>query len=179
MTQQNKLSPNSLALIALCNEYCATLENAGESDAATFVNTVLKLLPRIYISASDFTSDGLEEGFGHEASLDENHYDEVRNQIAMLLGADDSYLEVFEEDMKYSDTPIAASVSEGLADLFQEFYNFIEAVKDAPTYIVDSALNSLKDDFENYWSTTLCNVMRPLNHIKYTSTENQYDDYQN
>lgn len=178
MTESNKLSPNSLALIALCNEYCATLENAAELDSASLVSSMLKLLPRIYISASDLTSDSLDEAYGLDAALDENHYNEVRQNIAVILGADDSYLEVFEEDMKYSDTPIAANVSEGLADLFQEFYNFIEAVKDAPSYLVDSALASLKEDFANYWSTTLCNVMRPLNHIKYASTENQYDDYQ-
>lgn len=96
--------------------------------------------------------------------------------MAALMGENDTYLEVFEEDMKYSDTPIAASVSEGLADLFQVFYNFIESVKDAPSYLVTAALASLKYDFENYWSATLCNVMRPLNHIKYNSPDNQYDD---
>ncbi len=40
------------------------------------------------------------------------------------MGEDDVFLETFEEDMKYSDTPVAASVSESLADIFQPLYNF-------------------------------------------------------
>lgn len=72
--------------------------------------------------------------------------------------------------MKYSDTPIAASVSEGLADIFQVMYNLLDAIRDMPEEVVLSALVAVKDDFEAYWSRVLCNVLRALNHIRYTST---------
>ena len=73
--------------------------------------------------------------------------------------------------MKYSDTPIAASVSENLADLFQVFYDCIEAVRDVPDDVVMDALASVKEDFQSYWSRILCNVMRPLNSIKNNDTD--------
>ena len=82
------------------------------------------------------------------------------------MGEDDTYLEVFEEDMKYSDTPVAASVSEGLADIFQAMYNFIESVKDSTDATVELALAAMRDDFRSFWSAPLCNVLRALNHIK-------------
>ena len=94
----------------------------------------------------------------------------MRRSIENLLGPDDTYLEVFEEDMKYSDTPIAASVSEGLADLFQVLYNMLDAIRDMPEEVVLSALVAVKEDFESYWSRVLCNVLRALNHIRYSST---------
>lgn len=62
-------------------------------------------------------------------ALEEDYYDAVRMRVAALLGEDDTYLEVFEQDMKYSDTPIAASISEGLADLFQVFYNIVQTAR--------------------------------------------------
>ena len=86
----------------------------------------------------------------------------------MLLGEDDSYLEVFEEDMKYSDSPIAASISEGLCDIFQVLFNFLEAVKDSTEEVIGSALTIVSEDFRHYWSRPLCNVLRALNHIKYS-----------
>ena len=49
----NQLSPNSLAFIALANEYCSAIEKASEYDKTDFMVQMLKLLPRIYISASD------------------------------------------------------------------------------------------------------------------------------
>ena len=128
---------------------------------------MLRLLPRIYITGADLAEDGaIDEGFIDQA-LDEDSYDRIRNTLQSLMGEDDTYLEVFEDDMKYSDTPLGASVSESLADLFQVFYNFLEAVREAPDDLVASAVSAVKEDFESFWAQTLCNVMRPLNTIYY------------
>ena len=152
------MTPNSLAFIALCNEYCAAVENARESGHDGFVDSMLRLLPRLYISEPD--------AYIAEA-LDEDYYESVRRAMEEVLGEDDAYLEVFEEDMKYSDTPIAASVAEGLADIFQVLYNFIDTVRDAPDDLAAEALAAVKEDFGSYWSKPLCNVLRALNNIKY------------
>ena len=61
-------------------------------------------------------------------------------------------------------------MSEGLADIFQVMYNLLDAIRDMPEEVVLSALVAVKDDFEAYWSRVLCNVLRALNHIRYTST---------
>ena len=82
-----------------------------------------------------------------------------------MLGPDDVYLETFEEDMKYSDTPIAASVSESLADIFQPLYNFISVVRDSEGENLETAYKECRDNFVGYWGQTLCNVMRALNNI--------------
>lgn len=170
MERSTVLNNNSLAFIGLCNEYCQTLESARETECDDFIAAMLRLLPRIYITASDLKIDdlGLEEPY-IDGRLDEDYYDSIRRSIENLLGPDDTYLEVFEEDMKYSDTPIAASVSEGLADIFQVLYNFLEAIKDVPNELIDQALIAVKDDFQSYWSRILCNVMRALNHIRYNA----------
>ncbi|MDE7407559.1 MAG: DUF5063 domain-containing protein [Muribaculaceae bacterium] len=163
MTNQN-LNNNSLTLIALCNEYCQAVEMARESTQAEFIDAMARLLPRIYITAYGFTSD-IEADVAPMESLDEESYNRIRSDVEQLLGSRDTYLEVFEDDMKYSDTPIAASVSEGIADLFQIFFNFIESIKDAPSDQVEESLAWLRYDFETYWSQILCNIMRPINHI--------------
>ena len=59
------------------------------------------------------------------------------------------------------------SVAEGLADIFQVLYNFIDTVRDAPDDLAAEALAAVKEDFGSYWSKPLCNVLRALNNIKY------------
>ena len=167
MTQSKQLSPNSLAFIALSNEYCEAIETASAADRDEFVNSMLRLLPRLYISATDIRPDDDDMAYIDDA-LDEEAYNAARRNIEMLLGDDDSYLEVFEEDMKYSDSPIAASISEGLCDIFQVLFNFLEAVKDSTEEVIGSALTIVSEDFRHYWSRPLCNVLRALNHIKYS-----------
>ena len=112
-----------------------------------------------------------EEDAYLEPILDEDYYESVRCGIENLMGPEDIFLEVFEEDMKYSDTPIAASISESLADIFQVLYNFVGMVKEAPEQLIPLALVAVRDEFQGYWSRILCNVLRALNQLRYNSAE--------
>jgi len=169
--ENRELTPNELTVVALCNEYCYAVEHCREAEPDEFVKTMLRLLPRLYIATTDIkTEDILDDDVPYiENVLDEDYYESLRHGIGDLLGPDDTYLEVFEEDMKYSDTPIAASISEGLCDIFQSLYNFLETVRDAPTEFVHASLIALQEDFRFYWSSTLCNNLRALNHLRYNA----------
>lgn len=168
------LSPNSLAFVALSNEYCAAIEGVSQAvDGSAFVADMLRLLPRIYIVASDLNpAPSLDEEAPYiDSYLGEEYYESARESIESLLGADDVYLEVFEENMKYSDTPVSASVAESLCDIFQVLYNFISTVRDAHESQINDALIAVKTDFETYWGQKLVNVLRPLNQLKYSGHE--------
>lgn len=169
MNDKSKLSPNALAFIGLSNEYCHAVEQAADTEREDFVASMTRLLPRIYISAADLSAENdMDDVYYIDDSLDEESYDAVRRGIESVLGEDDTYLEVFEEDMKYSDTPIAASVAEGLSDIYQVLFNFLSAVRDSTEDNIISALILVAEDFRQYWSRPLCNVLRALNHIRYS-----------
>ena len=173
MNKKSKLSNNTLSVIALTNEYCHAIEQCGECDRDMFVAKMLKLLPRIYMTISDVENEGGFPGYYIESYLDEVAYDQVRTAISQIMAEEDVYLEVFVEDMKYSDTPISASISENLADLYQEFYKLIQSVKEVESDARQQLVEQCKENFINYWGQTLCNVLRALNSCFYND-DNQY-----
>ena len=145
-----KLSPNELAFIALANEYCHALEHANSCESRDqFVAQMLKLLPRLYITINDIEDDTYSEEYIDQA-LEEDVYDMVRERVAQIMAEEDIYLEVFLEDMKYSETPIS-----------------IHSIQDALTETQHEMLCQCKINFINYWGQTLCNVLRALNAIYY------------
>lgn len=158
-------------LTALCAEYCSALENSGEFDKADFVNVLLGYLPRIYFEFHDIEAEentSLDEwGIGLANHLDEMQYETVRMQLAAVFGEDDTYLETFEKNMQYSDTPIATTISENLADIYQSLFDFVTEVRESEGENLEEAFRVCKDNFKEYWSLTLCNVMRALNAIQY------------
>lgn len=162
-----RLSPNSLAFIALCNEYCAAMEHASQTSPLDFAKSMLKLLPRIYISASDIDVPSDSEAY-IEPAMTEAVYDSVRQSVASLMGEYDTYLDAQVSDMTYSDTPIAASISEGLTDIMQPLFNFVALAKDAPTELLEEALATVAEDFREYWSGILCTQLRELNKLVYS-----------
>ena len=167
---ENKINPNVLSFIGLANEYCMALSNVYETEKEEFVAEMLRLLPRIYITMSDVRAEELsdEEDYYNNFSsyVDEDYYESIRRGVESIMGEDDTFLETFEEDMKYSDTPIASSVAECLADIFQDLFNFVSLVKESEGEQTQEALAECKENFESYWAQTLCNVMRALNHTK-------------
>ncbi|MDE6559746.1 MAG: DUF5063 domain-containing protein [Muribaculaceae bacterium] len=154
-------------LTALCAEYCSSLENCREMEKDEFVNALLGYLPRIYFEFHDLDAGentSLDEwGVGISDHMDEEQYESVRLQLAMVFGEDDTYLETFEKDMKYSDTPIAATISENLADIYQPLYDFVVEVRESDGENLEEAYRACKEGFREYWSQTLCNVLRALN----------------
>lgn len=169
-----KLSPTSLAFIALTNEYCEIVENCADYSREVFVDSMMKLLPRIYITVLDIEPNlDFSDAFISQA-LDEPTYEVVRGSISALMGEDDVYLEVFLEDMKYSDSPIATSISENLADLYQEFYNLVASLRDLNTEEQRHILSICKENFSEYWGQTLCNVLRAIHSLK---TNDDFGNY--
>lgn len=153
--------------MALASEYCRAMELCASTEPSVFVDKMIHLLPRIYMSVVDLPAIDYEEPdyvFG-ASHLDEAYYDQVRQAVAESLGEHDAYLETFHRDMQYSDSPIAATISESLADIFQVLYNFVEDVKAVEYEVIGEHLASLRSDFSEYWSQILCNVLRPLNEI--------------
>lgn len=157
-------------LTALCSDYCVTLENAGEQEPEELVKSLLGYLPRIYFEFFDIEAgeDNTLTDWGYSSptsasTLDEDQYEMIRSQLSTIFGENDTYLETFEKDMKYSDTPIATTISENLADIYQPLYNFVVEVRESGGSNLDEAYRECKEQFDEYWSQTLCNVLRALN----------------
>lgn len=170
MYDEDTLRRRLIGVTELAARYCALVENARESEREEFVAGMLDILPRLYLEFADIhveAEDADDEPDMFTGYIDEVYYDSVRRHMEVLIGPDDVYLETFEEDMKYSDTPIAASVSESLADIFQPIFNFVSVVRDTDGESLVAAFADCKADFESYWSQTLCNVLRALNNIRY------------
>lgn len=178
MTDPQNITRSGIALVALCHEYCMTVDGAEEAgSAAELARRLLGLLPRIYITAFDIP-DTPEEADDFPGSLDEEQYTAVAASLARVFGEHDTYLETFHEDMKYSDTPIAASLGEQLADLYQAFYDFTQTARELPADSLGGTVTEMAIRFRDYWSQPLCNALKVLNSL-YTSgaldNEESYD----
>ena len=161
-----------IEIASLAKSYCELCQGAREFTREEFTNRALDLLPRIYWNFFDLSA-GISLGETEYFSdyVDEGIYEEIRQGIASVMGGSDTFLETFEEDMKYSETPITSSVSECMADIFQPLFNFVSIVQDSEGSQIQEAYISCREDFENYWSQTLCNALKALNNIKYGEKE--------
>ena len=78
------------------------------------------------------------------------------------LGENDEYLEVFDENMQYSETPVVNSISEKLCDIYQDLKNFISAYRSGMIDVIEEALWQLNNSFELYWGKACASVLRAI-----------------
>jgi len=161
-------SKKVIEFITVAAETCLFLEHASEFSKTDFVQKSVKLLPLLYLDASmldipDPVFDDIPERF-----VGEEDYQYVRQQVEQLLGTDDSYLEVFHPDMALSDTPIAAFVSENLADIYQELKDFAANYQLGDIDIMNDALVACLDAFGEHWGQKLLNALRALHAVRFS-----------
>ena len=126
---------------------------------------MLKLLPLLYLKSQIVLHFNNESDVYLEHVVTEDDYNAIRYSIADKLGEYDDYLDVFLEDMKYSDR----TVSEDLADIYQELRDFLHIYEQDFEESTAAALGELSDTFAQRWGQTVVNVLRPLHETMYNS----------
>lgn len=160
-------SKSNLEFVTVASEYCAFLEEANQLSRADYISKITKLLPLIYLKMSLMPElpELLEDEV--ETFVTENDYNFILGKTQAAIGRFDDYLEVFHEDMTYSDTPIAASISEGLTDVYQALKDCLMNYQIGTVEVMNDGLRTCHEQFVEYWGQTLCNVLRALHSVAY------------
>lgn len=166
-------SPSAIELVTVGVEFCAFIENESLVDREEWISKMLHILPLLYIKTSQLPeiiqiNEELPETF-----VKEEDYARVTTNIASIIGEEDVYLDVFIEDMKYSDRPISSFVSEDIADIYQDIRNLISVYQYKLDEQMNDALFVCQQHFKTYWGQKLVNVIRPLHSILYNEDENK------
>ena len=160
---------NVVEFVTVAAEYCSFLERSEGAARAEFVDSLLKLLPLLYLKGimlPECSRIADYEDLGRFVTEDE--YEVLRLTLADVMGNRDDYLDVFVTDMKYSDTPIRKTVSEDLADIWQDIKNFVCLFRTGVSQTMNDALVECRENFAAYWGQTLVNTLRALHEVKYS-----------
>ena len=169
-------SKEVIDFVKIAADYCLKLEHSREATPRELVKAMLNSLPYLYIKGTTLLeTTGDNDLLSIDPQVTEDDYNFVRNGVYEVLGRYDEYLDVFVEEMKYSDKPILRSVSEDLADIYQDLRNFVAAYHDGIEEMMTAALYEVLDNFREYWGQKCVNVMRALHDILYQQmAEDQY-----
>jgi hypothetical protein len=161
----------AIEFVTMAVQLCLYLEQSAEQEKDEFIEKMLCMLPLLYLKAK-LLPKSVEEMDGYpERFVSETEYEDMRQMVASKLGSDDAYLEVFVEDMRYSDEPITAFVSENIADIYQEIKDLACNYQTRDEAVMNDALVSCMDGFEQHWGQKLLNVLRALHALSLSVDE--------
>lgn len=165
-----------IEFVTVVAETCLFLERVTEYSRNDFISQSIKLLPLLYAKAIVLEIPEAVFDEAPERFVTEDDYQYVREKIETLLGNDNIYLEVFHPQMKYSDTPIAAFISEDLADIYQELKDFAVNYRIGVADIMNDALAVCLEAFAEHWGQKLLNALRALHALRYDEDFDSYNE---
>jgi len=164
---------NVIEFVTVAAEFCKFLEQSEDMQRSAFVDTTLKILPLLYIKAEmlpDCETIGEEMP---ENYVTEETYEVLRINLSNILAEKDDYLDVFVQDMQYSDQPIKKSIAEDLADIYQDIKDFIFVFQLGLNETMNDSLTICQEHFKEFWGQTLVNTLRALHDVKYNQPDNE------
>ncbi len=170
-------APVTLDFVTIGVEFCSFLEKMEVKSRTEWAKTMLRILPLLYVKATLLPSVEVIGDQMAEVFVKEQDYMLIANQVASVLAEEDVYLDVFVEDMKYSDRPVSSFVSEDIADIYQDIRNFVSVYQYGLEETMVFALNDIAENFRAYWGQKLVNVLRPLHALVYKPLNDINLDY--
>ena len=151
------------------------LERMDEPTMTEFTDKMLNYLPILYVKTKQLPHlqpllDGEPERF-----VTEMDYNSIQQKVASIFGPDDAYLEVFVEEMQYSDEPVTAFISENIADIYQELRDLCSTFQLDDEQVQNDALYAFQEAFDQHWGQKLLNVLRPMHLLSQIKDNNQYE----
>ena len=176
---QTIFDKNVIEFVTVAAEFCAFLERAESMKRSFFVDTSLKILPLLYLKASMLPKCETIGDEAPETYVTEEVYEILRINLAGLMGDKDDYLDVFVQDMVYSDQPIKKSISEDLADIYQDIKDFIFVFQLGLNETMNDSLAICQENFGMLWGQKLVNTLRALHDVKYNLQDNEEEEENN
>lgn len=169
-------SRNTVEFVTVAAEFCAFLEQSEGRRRRDFVDTILKLLPLLYLKASLVPTVEEDEDFYPEEFVTEQDYEYLRSMLAAIMAGEDDYMDLNNHDVRFSDEPIVRSISEDLADIYQALKNFVETYKLGIEYNMSEAVAIVSERFGLYWGQSVSDVLKALHRVKYRPSEEEDDN---
>jgi hypothetical protein len=135
------------------------------------INKLHKLLPKLYYSATNLSElDSQFEDLGQKF-VSEKDYESIRNKLLVKLGQYDAYEEVFDEARVEFEDSVGESISEDLADIYQDIKDFIMLFELGTNEVMYEALWECQQSFQSIWGQKVTNVLRPLHSLRYSDED--------
>jgi Domain of unknown function (DUF5063) len=164
-------SRNVVEFVAVANEFCKYAEHASELKGDELLKILQRILPLLYLKASLLPQ--LEPFFedGNEKFVTEADWTAINDTLKEKFGTANDFLEVFDEKINEAEGPVVSSISENLADIYQDIKDFLLLYQTGTTEVMNDAVWECRLNFENFWGQKLTNSMRAIHKFIYSGEE--------
>lgn len=164
-------SKEVIEFVTVANQLCLFFEQGQDIARKDFLDKLQKLLPLLYLKASLLPT--LEPNFedGNEKFIQEHDWQAIKDMVSYKLGAYDEYSEIYDPRQSVEFEQYEATLSENIADIYQDLKDFLMLYRISPDEIMNDAVWEVKQNFESFWGQYAVNAMRAIHYLVFHNSE--------
>jgi len=163
--------PGVLDFVKLSKNFTSLVSSSFEGTRKEFVRKLLILMPAMYANFQKLSlNEPIFEG-ENEKFVGEEDWSSVFQNVAGNLGSQNEYLDVPEDEEYDRLELISRSLSEDIADVYQDIRDFLELYRNGNEEIMNDAIWECRMNMQNYWGKKLLRASVNLHRILYTEDE--------
>jgi len=158
-------SSELVAFVKAANACCTYLEELKGSEGRDFITESLKHLSSVYTTFLNIgeTEPVMESGL--EPKVSEQEWSTLFQRVSMILGPYNDMLRMVGEEEFDQSELVNHTVSEDLADLYQELRDFTASYSLGMEELMNDAAWDLKIRFNEHWGTKLLRALQALHEL--------------
>ena len=164
------LSKQIVEMATVANEYCYFMENLENKDVNTILEFMQKLLPLLYLKGSLLPDIEPEHPEANERFVTEEQWESVFKELREKFGDNDEYWNIDPQYINETE-PLKASLSENMADIYQDLKDFILLLQKNTHAARENAISECKLLYENHWGYRIGNIFTRIHHLLYFEEE--------
>lgn len=161
---------NILEFVTVAAEYCAFIENTDEYTRADFIFKLQKLLPLLYLKGALLPETEVEDSFV-EKYITEDDWNYINDKVSSKIAHLESYFDITELTGYETGETVNVSISEAIADIYQDLRDFLAAYKDANDELMNLAVFECKQNFKLFWGVRITGLLQELHLLIYSNTD--------
>lgn len=152
MEQQENMvqSVRVLEFLTVANEYCLLTEESSKYPAETLMAYMHRMLPLLYLKGSLLPDITPTEDELNERHVTEEQWESCFNDLRTVFGKQDTFWHIAHPHDSVPQ-PEKGSISETLADIYQEMKDFVILYQKPLTASKENAIASCRHFFGEHW----------------------------
>jgi hypothetical protein len=158
-------SVEMVEFVTASNHYCHFLEQAAGEEGKSFIANLVQILPQVYATFVKLEKTEPVYDTAVEPTVTEQEWALVYHQVANTLGPYNETLRPAEEEEFDRSEMVRHTISEDLADLYQELKDFTLAFSRGMEELMNDAAWELRERFTEHWGKKLLRSLMALHEL--------------
>jgi len=160
------LSKPVLETVTVAQEFCYYFDDIDPKSPRGILEFIHRILPLLYLKGTFLPDIEVEYPEANERFVTPEQWEELFYALRDKFGKDDEYYIIDPEYINETE-PLKASLSENIADIYQDMKDFVLLFKKNTHAHRQNAVSEFKKLFQTHWGYRIANIIPKVHHLLY------------